>query len=169
MTISILDDHAAVARLSCAAVGALTEAAIGATFYRDDLSDTEVAANRRIPKMARELYATAAVNPDQAFSAAFVDGVFAGFAISTRHGPGDHELDWLMVHPEHHGGGVAAALTERAIAWLGADRPMWLNVLRHNARAISFYRRFGFEIDPDAKTGHVIPHWIMRRPGQAAP
>ncbi|HEY1146594.1 MAG TPA: hypothetical protein VGE84_09680 [Allosphingosinicella sp.] len=31
-------------------------------------------------------------------------------------------------------------------------------------RAIRFYWRFGFEIDPDARTDHVVPHAIMRRP-----
>jgi hypothetical protein len=40
---------------------------------------------------------------------------------------------------------------------------MWLNVVRHNARAIGFYRKHGFDIDPDAECQHVMPHWIMRR------
>ena len=52
---------------------------------------------------------------------------------------------------------------EAGIGWLGADRPLWLNVIRHNERAIRFYRRFGFEIDPQAVTDHVVPHAIMRR------
>lgn len=124
----------------------------------------EVVANCRIPVMARDIYATAADSADQLFSAAFVDGAFAGFAVATRHAPGDHELDWLMVHPDHHGGEVAHLLGKRAMAWLGDDRPMWLTVLRHNARAIAFYRRYGFEIDPTAETAHVVPYWIMRRP-----
>jgi ribosomal protein S18 acetylase RimI-like enzyme len=41
---------------------------------------------------------------------------------------------------------------------------MWLNVVRHNERAIRFYRKHGFEIDPEADCPHVMPHWIMRRP-----
>lgn len=162
--IELLHDAAAVDRLTPEAVTAMTEAATAATFYRPDLTDAEIAANRRIPLMARELYTTAATNPDQRLSAAFVDGVFAGFAVATRHAPDDHELDWLMVHPDHHGSAVARQLSEYAIEWLGADRPMWLTVLRHNARAIAFYRRYGFEIDPAAETAHVVPHWIMRRP-----
>ena len=40
---------------------------------------------------------------------------------------------------------------------------MWLNVVRHNERAIRFYRKHGFEIDPEAECPHVMPHWIMRR------
>jgi ribosomal protein S18 acetylase RimI-like enzyme len=52
------------------------------------------------------------------------------------------------------------------IGWLGATNPIWLNVIRHNERAIRFYRRFGFEIDPAAKTAHIVPHVIMRRPPQ---
>lgn len=162
--IELLHDAAAADRLTPETVMAMTEAATAATFYRPGLKSAEIAANRRIPAMARDLFATAAANPDQRFSAAFVDGAFAGFAVATRHAPGDHELDWLMVHPDHHGSPVARRLSEQAIEWLGADRPMWLTVLRHNARAIAFYRRYGFEIDPAAETAHVVPHWIMRRP-----
>ena len=72
-----------------------------------------------------------------------------------------------MVHPDFHGTGVAIALMEAGIAWLGDDRPLWLNVIRDNGRAIGFYRKFGFEVDPEARTGHVVPHVIMRRRGSA--
>lgn len=167
MTPVILDDGAAVARLSPDMIEALTDVATATTFYRDDLSEAEHAATRRVPVMARACYASAAESRDQGFAAASVGEIFAGFAISTRHGPGDHELDWLMVHPDFHGRRVAAALTEHAIAWLGPEQPMWLTVLRHNGRAIAFYRRFGFEIDPHTRTTHVLPHWIMRRPPDA--
>ena len=68
-----------------------------------------------------------------------------------------------MVHPDFHGTDVAASLMHHGIEWLGATNPIWLNVIRHNERAIRFYRRFGFEIDPAAKTAHIVPHVIMRR------
>lgn len=69
-----------------------------------------------------------------------------------------------MVDPRHHGSAVAAALMRAGLDWLGAENPLWLNVIRSNARAIRFYRRFGFEIDLDAVTDHIVPHAIMRRP-----
>jgi GNAT superfamily N-acetyltransferase len=84
--------------------------------------------------------------------------------ISTCHTPDSRELDWLMVHPNFHGTPVSRVLMEAGMDWLGRDRPMWLNVLQHNARAIRFYERFGFAIDPDARTAHLVPHFIMRRP-----
>lgn len=156
---------AALNRLAPDAIANLTQAATEATFYRDDLTPEQLAANRRIIDISTSCCAGAAANDHQQFAAAFVDGCFAGYVISTIHAPDNHELDWLMVHPDFHGSGVAAALMQAGMEWLGTSRPMWLNVIRHNERAIRFYRRFGFEIDPQATTDHVVPHWIMRRAG----
>jgi len=161
--VELLFDGAALARSGAEAITRLTEAATAATFYRDGLTPEQVAANRRIVAISAGACAAAAASPDQRFGAAFVVGTLAGYVIATRHAPHDLELDWMMVDPAHHGGGVAPALMEAGIGWLGTDRPLWLNVIAHNERAIRFYRRFGFEIDPDARCDHVVPHAIMRR------
>jgi len=145
----------------------LTRSATGATFYRDDMSEAEIAANLRIVDISAETALAAADSDRQNFAAAFVNGVFAGYLIATRHPGGDLELDWLMVHPDYHGSDVSTQLMKIGIAWLGEGNDMWLNVIRHNERAIRFYRRFGFEIDPAARTAHVVPHVIMRRRGGA--
>ena len=154
----------AAARAGAAAITALTEAATGATFYRDGLTPEQVAANRRIVAISAPTCLAAAAAAHQHFAAAFVARRFAGYVIATVHAPDERELDWLMVHPDFHGSGVAGALMETGMDWLGRDRPIWLNVIRHNARAIGFYRRFGFEIDPAARTAHAVPHHVMRRP-----
>ena len=109
----------------------------------------------------------AVANAHQHFAAAFVDGQFAGYVISTVHAPDSRELDWLMVDPAFHGSGVADELMNVGVDWLGRDRPMWLNVLQHNHRAMGFYRRHGFEVDPEARTEHLIPHFVMRREADA--
>ena len=141
----------------------LTEAATGATFYRDDLTEAQRAANRRIVDISAPTVLAACERANQHFAAAFVDGRFAGYVIATLHAENDRELDWLMVHPDFHGTDVAPQLMQAGIAWLDPMRPMWLNVIRHNERAIRFYRRFRFEIDPNATTNHIVPHVIMRR------
>jgi ribosomal protein S18 acetylase RimI-like enzyme len=161
----VVDGAAALARIAPGEITRLTEAATNATFYRDDLTLEQRAANRRIVDIS-EATARAAARENQNFSAAFVDDRFAGYVIATRHAASDLELDWLMVHPDFHGTDVAASLMRCGIAWLGEGNAMWLNVIRHNERAIRFYRRFGFEIDPAAKTAHIVPHVIMRRPPQ---
>ena len=74
----------------------------------------------------------------------------AGFVIATVHSEESRELDWLMVDPHFHGRGIADRLMRPAMEWLGIHRPMWLNVVRHNERAIRFYRKHGFEIDLEA-------------------
>lgn len=162
----IVDGSEALARVPPGGIARLTEAATNSTFYRDDLTLEQRAANLRIVDISEVTARAAAVRENQNFSAAFVAGRFAGYVIATRHAAPDLELDWLMVHPDFHGTDVAASLMRRGIAWLGEGSAMWLNVIRHNERAIRFYRRFGFEIDPAAKTTHIVPHLIMRRPPQ---
>jgi ribosomal protein S18 acetylase RimI-like enzyme len=159
----VVDGAAALARIAPGEIARLTEAATNATFYRDDLTSDQRAANRRIVEISEATARAAAARENQNFSAAFVDSRFAGYVIATRHAATDLELDWLMVHPDFHGTDVAASLMRRGIAWLGEGNAMWLNVIRHNERAIRFYRRFGFGIDPAAKTAHIVPHVIMRR------
>jgi ribosomal protein S18 acetylase RimI-like enzyme len=161
----ILTDTAAFERIGAQDVVAVTRAATGSTFFRDDLTPEQLERNRHIVAISGETARAAAANDHQNFAAAFVDGALAGFVIATRQGPDDHELDWLMVSPEHHGSAVAPALMAQGMAWLGAERPIWLTVIRFNERAIRFYRRFGFEIDPDAPITGVHANWIMRRPG----
>ena len=146
---------------------ARTERATGATFYRDDLTAEEIEANRRVVRISAETALAAVENSNQLFTAAFIDGEFAGYMIATVHGPDSRELDWLMVDPAFHGHGIADKLMKAGVDWLGRDRPMWLNVLQHNERAIGFYRRHDFHVDPDARTEHLIPHFVMRRPADA--
>jgi ribosomal protein S18 acetylase RimI-like enzyme len=58
------------------------------------------------------------------------------------------EFRKLYLSPAFHGQGVADALVETALAILNAEGgiPIWLSVFSENARAIAFYRRWGFEI-----------------------
>jgi ribosomal protein S18 acetylase RimI-like enzyme len=141
----------------------LTRRATDATFYADGLAPEQLEANRRVVRIAADTAFAAVDNDHQLFTAALVDGAFAGYMIATVHTPNDRELDWMMVDPAFHGCGVGRALMRVGLEWLGADRPIWLNVIQHNHRAIRFYRKHGFEIDPDARTPHAIPHLIMRR------
>lgn len=157
--------NAEAAAISPEEVERLTRKATDSTFYGDWLSEEQVEANARIPLLAREVYFQAAQSEHQHLAAAFAGERLAGFMIATRHGPGDHELDWLMVDPEHHGSGLADLLMREGMAWLGMERPMWLTVLRHNERAIRFYRKYGFDIDEGSDLRRAVPSWIMRRPG----
>ncbi|MES2724185.1 MAG: GNAT family N-acetyltransferase [Pseudomonadota bacterium] len=156
-------DAAVLARASPADLTDLTCRATDATFYRDGLTPEQTAANLRVVEISGPTCAAAAQADHQHLAAAFIGDELAGYVIATRHAPDDLELDWLMVDPAFHGSGVAAGLMQAGIAWLGQDQPMWLNVIAYNARAIAFYEKFGFAVDPDATTPHAIPHHIMRR------
>ena len=161
--IELLSDGDALDGIGAADITALTDRATAATFYKEDLSPEQVDANRRVVRIAADTALAACASGHQSFTAAFVDGLFAGYVISTVHAPDDRELDWLMVDPGFHGQGVANVLMQAGMDWLGTDRPMWLNVIQHNERAIGFYRKHGFEIDHQAEIYRVVPHFIMRR------
>ena len=159
----LLANRPALARIGENGVRELTKAATSVTFDHAGLTAEQRAANQRVVDISGATALAACDNSHQHFAAAFVSDRFAGFVIATRHAPNDLELDWLMVHPDFHGTDVASALMVNGIEWLGPQNAIWLNVIRHNARAIRFYRRFGFEIDPSATTNHIVPHVIMRR------
>lgn len=58
------------------------------------------------------------------------------------------ELSKVYVHPDHHGGGVAAALVAATLeeaATRGAAS-VWLGVNQENARANRFYEKSGFAL-----------------------
>jgi ribosomal protein S18 acetylase RimI-like enzyme len=157
-------NEAATAGLDREAIVELTRRATESTFYSDSLTAEQVAANDRIPAMGGDAFVAAAGAPHQHLAAAFAAGRPAGFMIATRHAADELELDWLMVDPSAHGSGLAATLMTEGLAWLGMDRPIWLTVLRHNERAIRFYRKFGFEIDRETELVRTVPSWVMRRP-----
>ena len=148
-------------------VAELTEQATRATFYTEGLTTEQIGANARIPQVSGEAFFDAASAEHQHLAAAFDAGRLTGFMIATRHARGDLELDWLMIHPGRHGSGLAASLMIEGLEWLGADEPTWLTVLRHNERAIRFYRKVGFEIDRAAQLNRPVPTWIMRRKAAA--
>ena len=146
----------------------LTERATCSTFYADNLTPEQIEANRRIPRLARDVFFAAASSEHQHLVVAVTGERLAGFMIATRHGHDDLELDWLMVDPAEHGTGLAASLMNEGVKWLGSDKSIWLTVIKHNRRAMQFYSKFGFVIDEEAELNRIVPTWIMRRPGASA-
>lgn len=87
-----------------------------------------------------------------------------GFCIATRQ-PGHHELDFVFILPEYQGKGYGSKLIQKALALLGDDEPISLEVAKYNTSAITLYRRFGFETGEPVegrrlKNGKLIP-WIQ--------
>lgn len=164
--IELLNDAAALNLIGAPEITALTERATQATFYNGDLTPEQVEANRHIVHIAADTALGSVDNDHQLFTAACIDGAFAGYMIATVHSPDSRELDWLMVDPAFHGTGVADALMRTGMEWLGLGHPMWLNVIQRNERAIRFYRKHGFDVDHDADIERVVPHFIMRRAAQ---
>jgi ribosomal protein S18 acetylase RimI-like enzyme len=163
--IEILTDREALGRIAPCAVADLARRGTDATYRNGTASQGDQAFIDRVIRISGESVAQAAANPHQYLAAAFAGKELVGFVIATIHDAQSRELDWLFVDPGRHGSGLADTLMRVGMNWLGTDKPMWLNVARSNERAIRFYRKHGFEIDPATECAHAMPLWIMRRPG----
>jgi len=163
MAVELFADQEALERTGVDEIRDLTRRATAATYYLDGLTTEEIEFINRVVRISPECVMAAAASSHQRLVTARVAGKLAGFVIATVHAEAGRELDWLMVDPTFHGRGISSPLIHSGIVWLGEDQPIWLNVVRHNERAIGFYRKHGFEIDPSADCAHAMPHWIMRR------
>ncbi|OKJ16971.1 GNAT family N-acetyltransferase [Kitasatospora sp. CB01950] len=80
------------------------------------------------------------------------DGTLAGFAYLVPDG-GVVRLEQLHVHPDRTGAGLGTRLLHAALA-RHPERPVRLDVLAANHRAIAFYERHGAH-----RTGHGTAHF----------
>jgi diamine N-acetyltransferase len=80
------------------------------------------------------------------------------------------KLDKLYVDPRHQRRGIGHALFDaiRGFARQHQAQRIWLQVNRHNTRAISAYRKYGFEIVEarvfDIGDGFVMDDYVMEIP-----
>jgi len=127
-------------------------------------------------KMAEELSDPAAL-----FILAFLDEASVGYA-KLHFGPAHASVTgeapvklWRMYSDARwYGRGIGGALMEEAVRLTGerGGRTLWLTVNIHNARAIAFYRKWGFEVVGTATfaLGHALhTDHVMARPVPAAP
>jgi ribosomal protein S18 acetylase RimI-like enzyme len=146
-------------------IDAFVSTAIQNAFDRPDLTETQRAENRGIAVMAPATCLGAIGHPARAvFVVRHAARGLAGFAITDRTEPALPELDWLIVAPEYHGKGVAPALMDAALLWLGETTPIKLGVIHFNARAIAFYERYGFRDTGRIVGRYAIPRRLMIRP-----
>lgn len=146
-------------------VRSLVVAAIAEPFYRPDLTPAQRAENQHIIDIAERCCLAALLDDSRAiFSALAEDGSLAGFVIVDGRDPAIPEIDWLIVSPRYQGRGVAASLMHQALDWIGPGKPIKLGVIHFNARAIAFYRKFGFTETGEIVGRHEIPRTVMRRP-----
>ena len=100
----------------------------------------------------------------------FVDGRLAGFASIEAGGrPQADKLDKIYLHPRFQGCGLGSRLLAHVAAGAGArgSRRLWLQVNKHNRRAIEAYLRNGYRIvesvTADIGQGFVMDDYIMER------
>lgn len=148
-----------------AEVAALVADATREAFASPGLTAEQVAENRKWISVARETCLAAIADPARAAFVAKLDGRLAGFVLADRLDPDVPEIGWLMVAPRHHGIGVAQALMDAALGWIGPGLPVKLTVIAANARAIAFYRKYGFADAGPAPRDYAIARRLLVRPG----
>jgi ribosomal protein S18 acetylase RimI-like enzyme len=133
-------------------------------FDHPDLTAEQRAENAWVADIAPDTYARSLADPARRVLVARVAGVAAGFVIADRAAAPCPEIDWLIVTPAFHGAGVARVLMDAALAWLGDDTDVQLGVIHYNARAIAFYRKYGFADTGRTSRRHAIPRRLLVRP-----
>jgi ribosomal protein S18 acetylase RimI-like enzyme len=146
-------------------VEALVSRTIRDPFDHPDLTEEQRAENAWIATIAERNCLAAIDNPDRAIFVAREDAAspIIGFVIALRDSAEMPEIDWLIVAPEHQGKGAARLLMQRALDWIGEDVAVKLGVIHFNARAIAFYKKFGFEDTGRIVGRHKIPRKLLVR------
>jgi ribosomal protein S18 acetylase RimI-like enzyme len=145
-------------------IDAFVADAISDAFYRPDLTDAQLAENAWIVEIASRSCLGAIGNSARVVLVAKDGDTLAGFVIADRSDPAIPEIDSLIVAKSHRGTGVAAALMNAAMDWIGPDVPIKLGVIHFNARAIAFYKKFGFVDTGEIVGRHKIPRKLFIRP-----
>jgi len=146
-------------------VEALVDRTTRDAFDHPDLTPEQRAENAWIVTIAHRSCLAAIRNPDRAIFVAREQATapIVGFVIALRDSTDMPEIDWLIVAPEHQGKGAARLLMQRALDWIGTDVAVKLGVIHFNARAIAFYKKFGFEDTGRIVGRHKIPRKLMVR------
>ncbi|WP_040159229.1 GNAT family N-acetyltransferase [Nigerium massiliense] len=106
----------------------------------------------------------------QAMFVAEADGLIVGMAAPRVEEDGTQRVGALYVSKAWHGRGPGNALMSEVLAWRDPSRPLLLEVAVYNARAIAFYRRWGFVALPGASVmSGVIPTVRMELPARRQP
>jgi L-amino acid N-acyltransferase YncA len=126
-----------------------------------------------LAKFSPEAWAAEFADTRYRFTVAEVDGEIVGYvklgpsSLPIETGRRAVELRQIYVLKDHHGSGIAAALTEWAIEEARRQdfEELYLTVFTENARARRFYDRYGFEAVGryDFMVGNQADHDIIMR------
>jgi ribosomal protein S18 acetylase RimI-like enzyme len=95
-------------------------------------------------------------------SVALIGGRVIGFS-SGKRGDDVNHLAAIYVLPAYHGTGTAQKLMDAALAWLGNDKDIVIEVVAYNDRAIRFYEKYGFVATGESGDHDLMPTILMRR------
>ncbi len=87
------------------------------------------------------------------------NGTVVGYCQTEKHEQENH-INALYLDPRYQGKNVGSTIFRKALEELGEEKPVGLEVVEYNTRAIEFYKRFGFE-DVGADALHAIGTKVM--------
>jgi GNAT superfamily N-acetyltransferase len=129
-------------------------AALNAALFREDAGQRDPFTDQSWPQReGRAYFAGLLDRPDTVGYLATCDGAPVGYLVGRIRPPSSvrpvlvAELESMYVQPRFRGLGLGQGLVERFLGWARANRTTRAAVVAYaaNQRAISFYRRVGFE------------------------
>lgn len=96
-------------------------------------------------------------NAIEEYTVIYADGEKAGYCHFYRNEDGVYEIDDLYIFPEYRNRGIGSAAIRKCCE--SVEEPVMLYVFIKNERAVSLYKRLGFEV---AETIHGS-RYIMKR------
>lgn len=119
----------------------------------------------RVPLIAEQLR-----DPGHWWHVLWDDGRMLGFSACERSDqPGQMKLDKLYVHHDRHGQGLGSRLLVHAEALARAQgcHTLYLQVNKHNQKAIRSYQRNGYQVRESATfdigQGYVMDDYVMEK------
>lgn len=94
---------------------------------------------------ARERLRDKINNPDVLHLVGIIGNVVVGFICVSRKAS-IQKVEALYINKDYYGTGLAQRLMKRALLWLDRSKPIMLDVVSYNQRAMKYYEKFGFKV-----------------------
>jgi GNAT superfamily N-acetyltransferase len=148
--------------------------------YREDIEEavSDWDSSEKIERR-REIIAQELLDDSVLHLVAKVGSKIAGHGKVEKCQDGPNRFRSIYILPDYHATGIARALADKMLDWLGQGKDVIVDVAAYNQKAIRFYEKLGFKFDSNVGREHgsiaatlpggkIIPEITMVKPKNSA-